>query len=169
MPCNEAVLGALSQITERIRSGFGVTLAPHEFIHPARLAEKVATVDLLSQGRVEWGIGRSTPMEQTAFKVDRPAQQGKDARRRPHRRRHVGAGDLRGAQRIPRFPGADGHPQALSISAPAGVDGGQCGRGREDRRGDGCGLLCFTLLQPLGTLKPVIDAYREGAAKARRR
>ena len=31
----------------------------------------VATVDLLSGGRVEWGIGRSTPMEQTAFGVDR--------------------------------------------------------------------------------------------------
>src|ERR1700751_1468693 len=70
MPCNEVVLGALSQITERIKLGFGVTLMPHEFIHPARIAEKVATVDLLSRGRVEWGMGRSTPMEQTAFHVD---------------------------------------------------------------------------------------------------
>jgi len=48
MPCSEAVLGALSQITSQIKLGFGVTLSPHEFIHPARLAEKVATVDLLS-------------------------------------------------------------------------------------------------------------------------
>ena len=64
----EVVLGALSQITKRIKLGFGVTLAPHEFIHPVRLAEKVATVDLLSRGRVQWGIiGRSTPMEQAAF------------------------------------------------------------------------------------------------------
>jgi len=69
-PSSEAVLGALSQITEQIRLGFGVTLTPHEFIHPARVAEKVATVDVLSQGRVEWGIGRSTPMEQIAFGVD---------------------------------------------------------------------------------------------------
>jgi alkanesulfonate monooxygenase SsuD/methylene tetrahydromethanopterin reductase-like flavin-dependent oxidoreductase (luciferase family) len=51
MPCNEVVLGALSQITERIKLGFGVSLMPHEFIHPARVAEKVATVDLLSRGR----------------------------------------------------------------------------------------------------------------------
>jgi len=35
---------------------------------PARIAEKVATVDLLSRGRVEWGI--ATPMKQTAFHVD---------------------------------------------------------------------------------------------------
>ncbi len=36
-----------------------------------RGAEKVATADILSGGRVEWGTGRSTPMEQTAFGVDR--------------------------------------------------------------------------------------------------
>ena len=71
MPCSEAVLGALSQVTNDIRRGFGVTLAPFGFIHPARIAEKVATVDLLSGGRVEWGVGRSTPMEQAAFHVDR--------------------------------------------------------------------------------------------------
>src|ERR1700744_3829621 len=77
MPCSEAVLGALSQVTKNIRLGFGVTLTPFGFIHPARVAEKVATVDLLSEGRVEWGIGRSTPMEQTAFKVDRPRSKEK--------------------------------------------------------------------------------------------
>jgi len=49
MPCNDVVLGALSQITTNIKLGFGVVLMPHEFIHPARVAEKVATVDLLSR------------------------------------------------------------------------------------------------------------------------
>src|SRR4051794_41774443 len=42
---------------------------PFGFVHPARVAEKVATVDILSRGRVEWGTGRSTPMEQVAFGV----------------------------------------------------------------------------------------------------
>ncbi len=70
-PAPEVLLGALSQITERIRLGFGVTLTPFGFTHPARIAEKVATLDILSRGRAEWGTGRSTPMEQTAFHVDR--------------------------------------------------------------------------------------------------
>ena len=70
-PAPEVLLGALSQITERIRLGFGVTLTPFGFTHPARIAEKVATLDILSHGRAEWGTGRSTPMEQTAFHVDR--------------------------------------------------------------------------------------------------
>jgi alkanesulfonate monooxygenase SsuD/methylene tetrahydromethanopterin reductase-like flavin-dependent oxidoreductase (luciferase family) len=70
-PAPEVLIGALSQITERIRLGFGVVLMPFGFTHPARVAEKVATADILSGGRVEWGTGRSTPMEQIAFKVDR--------------------------------------------------------------------------------------------------
>ena len=72
-PAPEVVIGALTQATENIRLGFGVTLLPYGFTHPARVAEKVATADILSQGRVEWGTGRSTPMEQTAFHVDREA------------------------------------------------------------------------------------------------
>jgi len=70
-PAPEVIIGALTQITERIRLGFGVTLLPHAFGPPMRVAERVATADILSHGRVEWGVGRSTPMEQTAFGVDR--------------------------------------------------------------------------------------------------
>lgn len=55
---------------------------PPGFQHPARVAEKVATVDVLSHGRVEWGTGRSTPMEQIAFGVpadDRSRDQWREA------------------------------------------------------------------------------------------
>jgi len=69
MPAPEVVIGALSQTTRRIRLGFGVTLTPHGFTHPARVAEKVATTDILTRGRIEWGTGRSTPMERSAFGV----------------------------------------------------------------------------------------------------
>ncbi len=70
-PAPEVVIGALTQITHNIRLGYGVTLLPFGFTHPACVAEKVATADILSGGRVEWGTGRSTPQEQTAFHVDR--------------------------------------------------------------------------------------------------
>ena len=70
-PAPEVIIGALSQCTENLRLGFGVTLMPHAFTPPMRVAEKVATADILSNGRVEWGTGRSTPMEQTAFHVPR--------------------------------------------------------------------------------------------------
>src|SRR5207237_7988541 len=72
-PAPGGLIGALSQCTENLRLGFGVTLMPHAFTPPMRVAEKVATADILSGGRVEWGTGRSTPMEQIAFGVDREA------------------------------------------------------------------------------------------------
>jgi alkanesulfonate monooxygenase SsuD/methylene tetrahydromethanopterin reductase-like flavin-dependent oxidoreductase (luciferase family) len=42
--------------TRRLRIGTGVSLAP--FYHPLRLAEEVALLDQLSDGRVNWGAGR---------------------------------------------------------------------------------------------------------------
>ena len=55
---------------------------PHGFTPPMRVAEKVATADILSGGRVEWGTGRSTPMEQTAFGVDRGERHATSGKRR---------------------------------------------------------------------------------------
>jgi alkanesulfonate monooxygenase SsuD/methylene tetrahydromethanopterin reductase-like flavin-dependent oxidoreductase (luciferase family) len=62
----DIVLGALSRITTRIRLGLGVVLLP--FQHPVRTAERVATLDVLSGGRVEFGTGRgASPLEYQAF------------------------------------------------------------------------------------------------------
>lgn len=67
-PCPEVIFGALSQITKRIRIGFGVSILPYH--HPIRVAERVAMVDQLTDGRVEFGTGRSNAYEQTGLGVD---------------------------------------------------------------------------------------------------
>lgn len=67
----EVFLGACSQRTKQIRLGFGVMITNPRFSHPARSAEKVATLDVLSNGRVEFGTGESaTAMELGAFDTD---------------------------------------------------------------------------------------------------
>jgi alkanesulfonate monooxygenase SsuD/methylene tetrahydromethanopterin reductase-like flavin-dependent oxidoreductase (luciferase family) len=67
----EVFLGALTQRTKRMRLGHGICVMPPKINHPARVAERVATLDLLSGGRVEWGTGESgTAMELEAFGVD---------------------------------------------------------------------------------------------------
>lgn len=66
----EVFLAAVSQRTERIRIGHGVTLLPHKFNHPIRVAERVAALDILSNGRVEFGTGRSSQFEQAGFEID---------------------------------------------------------------------------------------------------
>ena len=67
-PCPEVMFGALSQITKQIRIGFGVNILPYH--HPVRVAERVAMVDQLTDGRVEFGTGRSNAYEQTGLGID---------------------------------------------------------------------------------------------------
>jgi alkanesulfonate monooxygenase SsuD/methylene tetrahydromethanopterin reductase-like flavin-dependent oxidoreductase (luciferase family) len=56
----EVFLAAASQRTSRIRLGHGIVQLPPAYNHPARVAERVATLDLLSDGRVEFGTGESS-------------------------------------------------------------------------------------------------------------
>ncbi|MCA8928156.1 MAG: LLM class flavin-dependent oxidoreductase [Alphaproteobacteria bacterium] len=56
-PAPEVFLGAASQRTKNIRLGHGIIQLTTN--HPARVAERVATLDLLSSGRVEFGMGES--------------------------------------------------------------------------------------------------------------
>ena len=67
-PCPEVLLGALSQRTKNIRIGFGVSILPNH--HPIRIAERVAMVDQLTDGRVEFGTGRSNAYEQIGQGID---------------------------------------------------------------------------------------------------
>jgi alkanesulfonate monooxygenase SsuD/methylene tetrahydromethanopterin reductase-like flavin-dependent oxidoreductase (luciferase family) len=61
----------VSQQTSRIRIGQGVCLLPFGYNHPVRAAERAATLDIVSNGRLEFGTGRSaTAYEMGAFGVD---------------------------------------------------------------------------------------------------
>lgn len=54
----EVFLGAASQRTKNIRLGHGIIQLTTN--HPARVAERVSTLDILSNGRVELGIGEGS-------------------------------------------------------------------------------------------------------------
>ncbi|HUY21295.1 MAG TPA: LLM class flavin-dependent oxidoreductase [Acidimicrobiales bacterium] len=56
----EVFLAAVSQRTSRIRLGHGIVQLPVGYNHPARVAERVATLDLVSDGRVDLGTGESS-------------------------------------------------------------------------------------------------------------
>src|SRR5665213_1528267 len=71
----EVFLGAVSQRTRRIRIGHGIVQLPIGFNHPARVAERIATLDLVSDGRVEFGTGESSSeAELGGFGVDRASK-----------------------------------------------------------------------------------------------
>jgi len=57
--------------TSRVRIGHGVRLLPPPFNHPARSAEAAAVLDIMSRGRLEFGVGRSiTEQELGGFAID---------------------------------------------------------------------------------------------------
>ncbi len=58
----EVFLAACSQRTSRIRLGHGIMLMPAPYNHPARCAERIATLDLVSRSRVEFGTGESSSL-----------------------------------------------------------------------------------------------------------
>ncbi|MFI9814906.1 LLM class flavin-dependent oxidoreductase [Saccharothrix variisporea] len=66
----ELVLTAISQHTSRIRLGHSAVLAPTRFNHPIRIAERAAMLDVLSGGRLELGLTRSTVPEWRLFGID---------------------------------------------------------------------------------------------------
>lgn len=67
----EVFLAACSQRTQRIRLGHGIVAMSPNFNHPARTVERIATLDLVSDGRVEWGTGESgSRIELEGFGVD---------------------------------------------------------------------------------------------------
>jgi alkanesulfonate monooxygenase SsuD/methylene tetrahydromethanopterin reductase-like flavin-dependent oxidoreductase (luciferase family) len=165
-PTPEAVLGGLALTTEHIRLGFGVVLMPFGFVNPARVAEKVAVVDILSNGRVEWGTGRSTPMEQLAFGVptdDRSREQWREAveivvRMWESERFSWDSPNYKIAERVqlPK-PVQDPHPPPW-LAAAGEASAANAGR-------HGLGLLSFALLQPVESMAKHISVYREAQAE----
>jgi len=68
----EVFLAAASQRTSRIRLGHGVVLLPSAYNHTARVVERINTLDLLSDGRVDFGTGESSSnAELDGFGIDR--------------------------------------------------------------------------------------------------
>ena len=67
-PCPDVLAAAVSQRTTRIRLGIAVLLLTVN--HPFQLAERIATLDILSNGRFDFGMGRgSTPYMIEGFGV----------------------------------------------------------------------------------------------------
>jgi alkanesulfonate monooxygenase SsuD/methylene tetrahydromethanopterin reductase-like flavin-dependent oxidoreductase (luciferase family) len=74
----EVFLAAASQRSRSIRLGHGIVQTAPQYNHPFRVAERLATLDLVSNGRVEFGSGESSSQaELGGFRI--PYERKRDA------------------------------------------------------------------------------------------
>ena len=67
----EVLYGAIAAKTTTLKIGHGVRLLPAPYNHPLRVAEMAAMIDCVSDGRLEFGTGRSaTRAELEGFGID---------------------------------------------------------------------------------------------------
>ena len=163
----EILYGAIAARTSTMRIGYGVRLLPKPYNHPIRTAESVAVLDLLSDGRVEFGTGRSsTRAEIEGFDIDPQETREMWSEALGH---IVGAWTnedyqadgkhwkMGAPRRVQPKPLQDPHPPIWG--ATSSEDGH-----REIGR-HGIGLCSFTVGVPPEDLKRRIDMYREGLAE----
>jgi len=67
----EALYGTIAARTKTLRIGHGVRLLPFPYNHPIRAAEMAAVLDIVSDGRLEFGTGRSSTRDELeGFGID---------------------------------------------------------------------------------------------------
>jgi alkanesulfonate monooxygenase SsuD/methylene tetrahydromethanopterin reductase-like flavin-dependent oxidoreductase (luciferase family) len=87
MSAPETFLAYVAGKTSRIRIGHGVVCLPFRMNHPVKVAERIAMLDILSNGRIDFGVGKGgTQQEAGAFQTqlaDIPPQLEASARMIP--------------------------------------------------------------------------------------
>jgi alkanesulfonate monooxygenase SsuD/methylene tetrahydromethanopterin reductase-like flavin-dependent oxidoreductase (luciferase family) len=164
----EVLYGHIAAKTSKLRLGYGVRLLPKPYNHPIRTAESVAVLDLLSDGRVEFGTGRSaTRSEMEGFGIDPNDTRGMW---REALDMIVGAWtqdefEFEGEhwsmpkRRVLPKPRQDPHPPiwAATTSLESHRMVGQLG----------LGLCSFSVGVPPEELKPKVEEYRRGLAECK--
>lgn len=71
----EMFLTALAMVTKRLKLGHSGVLTPYKINHPVRVAERAAFLDIISNGRTEIGLARSSANEWETFEIAKEVTQ----------------------------------------------------------------------------------------------
>jgi alkanesulfonate monooxygenase SsuD/methylene tetrahydromethanopterin reductase-like flavin-dependent oxidoreductase (luciferase family) len=168
LSANEVFLGYLAAATENIHLGSGIFNITPPVNHPARIAERVALLDHLSEGRFEFGMGRgSSTTEQKGFGITEPDVTkemfdevvGEFAKmwRPGEYQGHDGRFFSMPARNVLPKPYAKPHP-------PMWVAAGNPATFEKAAR-MGLGVLCFTI-GGVESIKPLVELYKREIANA---
>jgi alkanesulfonate monooxygenase SsuD/methylene tetrahydromethanopterin reductase-like flavin-dependent oxidoreductase (luciferase family) len=163
----EVLYGAIAARTKNIRIGYGVRLLPQPYNHPIRSAESAAVLDLLSDGRVDFGTGRSsTRLELEGFDID-PDETREMWREalghivgawtEEHYQAKGKYWNMGAPRRVQPKPLQDPHPPIFGATSSP--------QGHEEVGRQGIGLCSFTVGLPPEELVKSIDLYRKGLSE----
>jgi putative FMN-dependent luciferase-like monooxygenase len=129
LPAPFAFLGFVAAQTSRIRLGTGIVTLPLE--NPVRVAEDAAVLDLLSNGRLELGVGTGgNPSAFAAFGLDSAQRSDIFARNLDVVRNALAGGPLAGGDTLyPPRPQLCGRIWQATFSVSGGARAGQAGDG----------------------------------------
>lgn len=161
LSANECFLPYVAALTERIHLGSGIFNVTPPVNHPARVAERVAMIDVLSGGRFEFGVGRgSSSTEQRGFGIDDP-----ELTKRmldevlPQFKRMWAETDYRFDGEFFSMPPRNVLPKPLQDPhPPMWIAAGNPGTFEKAAR-LGLGVLCFTTGSP-DSLAPLVEIYK---------
>jgi alkanesulfonate monooxygenase SsuD/methylene tetrahydromethanopterin reductase-like flavin-dependent oxidoreductase (luciferase family) len=159
----EILYGHISAVTENIKIGYGVRLLPKPYNHPVRTAESVATLDILSGGRVLFGTGRSsTRAELEGFGVDPTQTRAMWNEALQHivgcwtNDQYEFEGEFWSMPKRTVLPKPVQDPHPPIFGATSSIEG------HYEIGNRGIGLCSFTVGQPPEELVPRLEAYRRG-------
>jgi alkanesulfonate monooxygenase SsuD/methylene tetrahydromethanopterin reductase-like flavin-dependent oxidoreductase (luciferase family) len=167
LSASEAFLGYLAGVTERIHLGSGIFNITPPVTPPAKVAEKVAMLDHLSNGRFEFGVGRgSSTTEQRGFGITDPEDTKKMVDEiLPEFKKMWSQTEYSFDGKYFSMPPRNVLPKPLSDPhPPMWIAAGNPGTFEKAAR-LGLGVLCFTTGSP-ETLKPLIEVYKNTIDKA---
>ena len=158
----EILYGAIAARTSRIRLGYGVRLMPKPYNHPVRTAESVAVLDLLSDGRVDFGTGRSsTRAELEGFGVDPSETRAMWQEAIGHVVACWTNDEVELDGRYWQMPRRRVHPKPLQKPHPPIWGATSSEEGHRQVGSLGLGLCSFAVGVPPEEVKAKVDVYRE--------
>jgi alkanesulfonate monooxygenase SsuD/methylene tetrahydromethanopterin reductase-like flavin-dependent oxidoreductase (luciferase family) len=163
LSANEVFLGYLAAATDTIHLGSGIFNVTPPVNHPARVAERVAMLDHLSEGRFEFGMGRgSSTTEQRGFGIEDPdltrdmfdevVREFAKMWRAEEYAGHDGTFFSMPQRNVLPKPYSSPHP-------PMWVAAGNPSTFQKAAR-MGLGVLCFTI-GGVETVKPLVELYKK--------
>lgn len=155
---------ALAMSTRRLRIGHAGVLAPYGINHPVKVAERAAFVDIISNGRLEMGLARSTTNEWQNFDID-PAVTPGQARELLRLLPMMWTQDeFSWKGETINIPPMNVVPKPVQKPHPRLWQTGTNPEGAAAAGGLGIGYLATTLLTPLSSLAELLDVYKKAVA-----